>query len=674
MSTFLREEVGVAMSGVKWDHHQFKLWQSTRDNIILFTPKQPRLAMGANGRYQFGLSQFRQQVDGTYKITGGSSLFTITSAIQYDEREIDDLKEAWLNTMYASDHPPQVRDRNQIKFVPLNVQKGRAQVLINPVSGTPNQAHTDANIGTPGGTNSFLVELTELGAQEWAQGVREGTNIPAGVKMDYEYLRMMPDTGARVKVHGRRLFRHISGALNVSGRGLFYGGSAKIEAEWEKMVREGVVTVEFIGTGLPPELEEIRQELVSTFADQARTQLFESLFEPAPDVEPAEAGDTRGIFGGANFAFKYKREEEVTDLEQEVRFSGWTWLRASMDADLTSMIADLDESYLTEVNTQLSFPATVLVDADPVLENVAVSWTASEGKGPESPIFGTTGGNETYTVTSHNPDDVEIRHKAKVNFTPPSWPVIETSGKALVSAGGNSVVIKPASWVGRHMIFMFIEENGEIRMVDAENDYLVCNVSYDGPHLPNPIRASAKINIFEPVEFSYPLSPTGALGEAKFSAFGVVGGKLRRAEEQVINFDEEAVFILAREDEIRLVTQNTIFPENDSSVAARLQRGGFRPTVIEMTRVGNNGAAEPEMTRYGGSKGNGSGREVEGTVVAVEYEGNGAVLHLQMPGASGIRRIPVRDGALADRFDDERKQVRVRLDAQSYAERVTVNL
>lgn len=74
MSTFLREELGVAMSGVKWDVADYKLWQSTRDDIILFTPKQPKLATGSDGRYQCAVSQFRQQVDDTYKITGGSAI------------------------------------------------------------------------------------------------------------------------------------------------------------------------------------------------------------------------------------------------------------------------------------------------------------------------------------------------------------------------------------------------------------------------------------------------------------------------------------------------------------------------------------------------------------------------------------------------------------------------
>src|SRR3712207_203006 len=163
MSSFLQQELGVAMSGVKWDIGNFKLWQSVDPNIILFTPRQPSLAINpANGRYQVAVSQYRQQRDDTYKITGGSSIFTITSAIQYDRQQFEQLKQQWMSEMQAiGPQPP----RNP-RFIPLNVQKGEAEVLINPESGTPHQAHNNKDVGTPGGTVSFLVQLTEIGAQE----------------------------------------------------------------------------------------------------------------------------------------------------------------------------------------------------------------------------------------------------------------------------------------------------------------------------------------------------------------------------------------------------------------------------------------------------------------------------------------------------------------------------
>jgi len=672
MSTFLREEIGVAMSGVKWDVANYKLWQSTRPDIILFTPKQPRLATSSNGRYQAAVTQFRQQTEGTYKITGGSAIFTISSAIEHDPDAFEQLKEQWLHEMNAKGPRPHRNPR----FIPLNVQKGTARVLINEVSGVADEAHNDASIGTPGGTNSFLVELTAQGAQEWVQGIKESKGIPAGVKMDYEYLRMMPTVGAEVIVHGRRMFQHISSELNVSYDGIWYGGSANIEAAWEKMVRNGTVEIRYIGNSLHPELEEIRQELTSTFADQARQQLFDSLFQPKPDIEDAEAGDTSGVFGGANFAFKYRKEEEVTDLRQTIKFEGWTWLKSSMDADLTALLHNLDESYVNEVNTEMSFPASIVVDADPQLENVAVSWSASEGKAPEAPVYGAEGGNTIYTVTSHRPDDVEIAYTAKVNFTPSSWPTVSSSGKSKVGDGGNQTVIKPASWIGRHMIYLFVQEDGEIKMMGAENDYLIVNVSYNGSHLSRPIRASSRITLFEPVEFTYPLSPVGERGEAKFSAFGVIGGKLLRSSEQAINFDEEAVFILASENKIELVTQSTIAGE--SSLQARLQRANARPVITGDHAPSSNRAVEHyrrsrEIVRPAGalSQPAYSSDGVTGTVVAVNY----SIPALIVEKASGERiTVPLRNPELAYQLDDSRKQVRLQMAEDGYPSSVTVLL
>jgi hypothetical protein len=661
MSSFLQEELGVAMSGVKWDVAGYKLWQSTRPDVILFTPKQPVLAKAANGRYQVGISQFRQQVEGTYKITGGSAIFTITSAIQHDARAFDEVRRQWVTEMSGIGPRPPGNPR----FIPLNVQKGRAEVLINPVSGTPNQAHNNKDIGTPGGANSFLVELSELGAQEWVQGIKQRKAIPGGVKMMYEYLRMMPDVGAEVKVHGTRTFTHLSTHLKASVGNFWYGGSAEIEAAWENLVRNGAVEITFIGT-LPPELESIRQELVTTFANQAREQLFASLFQPKPDIEPAQAGGTSGLFGGANFALKWKSERESTNLSLTLRFKGWTWLQASMDADLTALLHNCDDSYVNEVNTQMSFPAAVVVDSDPMLESVAISWSASEGKSPEAPIYGPEGGNNTYVITSQAPDNVEVTYTAKVNFVPSSWPVITTTGKQKINQGGNQVVVKPSSWVGRHMIYMFVREGDKIKLFGIEDDYLIVNVSYNGPHLSRPIRASSRITPLEPVEFSYPLSPAGALGEAKFSAFGVVGGKLLRSAEQKINFDEEAVFILASANDIQLVSQAAVVPESDN-LAQGLLAAQAHP-IVEGVPSGNGAAVETTRPPYGGT----ADGHLSGTVVAVEYSRDGSVLIIDT--GRELRRVRIRGEELADRFDDHRKRVRVQVDEHGYASLVTVEL
>ncbi|QYH36335.1 hypothetical protein [Salinibacterium sp. M195] len=666
MGTFLQKELGVAMSGVKWDVGNYKLWQSTEPDVILFTAKQPSLAKGQNGRYQMAASQFRQQEDETYKITGGSAVFTITSAVQHDAAGFAALKEQWLSEMAGvGPRPP----RNP-RFIPLNTQKGTAQVLINPLSGTPDAAHNDVNIGTPGGTNSFLMQLTPLGAQEWVQGIREQTAVPAGVKMMYEYLRMLPTVGAEVKVHAERIWTHFSASLGMKS-GFLFGSSAQIDAAWERMKREGDVEVRFIGTGLAPELESIRQEMVNTFIDQVQQRVFDALFAPAPEVADADAGDGGGgLLGGAKFAAKFKRVEEIIDIDQKVSFEGWTWLKASMDADMTTLFSELDETYVTEVNTEMSFPATVVVDADPQLETTAISWTASEGKSPETPVFGADGGVARYIVTSARSNEVEISWRAQVNFAPASWPVVTTSGTATVGGGGNQVVIKPSSWIGRHMIYLFVrDEAGEVVFDPASpllaNSRLVANVSYEGPHLPRPISESAQISPFDPLEFSYPLSPEHAVGIAKFSAFGAIGGRMVRATEQEINFDEEGIFIVASPSSIQLVSQDAVFPESDKFLA-NLREHGAHPRFDTPLAGGpeSESSIRPNVSR--------SDNRIDGVVTAVEYSAEGAALLVDT--GHGHERVLLRSAELAGAFDDSRKRVVVELDAQHYADSIRVQL
>ncbi len=655
MSQFLKEEIGVAMSGVKWDVGNFKLWQSVNPNIILFTPKQPVMAISPqNGRYECAVTQFRQQREGTYKITGGSAIFTITSAIQFDAQAFEKLKQQWLSEMNAIGPAPPKNPR----FIPLNVQKGKAQVLINPISGKANEKHNNDDIGTPGGTNSFLVELTDIGAQEWIQGIKTKSNIPAGVKFTYEYLRMMPTVGATVHVDGKRAFEHLSGSLNVSDNGVFYGGSLQIDSAWEEMTRNGIIEITFIGT-LPPDLEPIRKELVTTFSDQARQQLFDSLFKPTPDVKPAEAGKSGGWFGGANFALKFNKKEEYTDLSLELRFEGWTWLTASMDADLSTLFAGLDESYINEVNTEMSFPASVLVDADPLLSDVAVSWTASEGKSPEAPVFGTNGGTQQYIITSSKPQNVLVKYSAKINYAPSTWPIIETKGEAIIGAGGNQVVLKPSSWIRRHMIYMFVREGDQIKS-PSDSDYLICNVSYQGPHLPNTIRNSARITPLSPLEFSYPKDPAGGSGQAKFSAFGVIGNKLVTSNEQDIKMDEEAVFILASDKGIQLASQSSLPETSRDDLAYRLLTSSAHPIATQLSPEGETERKSNEIT---------------GVVIAVEYNFESGPT-LVVESANGEKHcVRLREAKEADPFDESRKRVKISFDDTGmYAEKIVVML
>jgi len=197
------------------------------------------------------------------------------------------------------------------------------------------------------------------------------------------------------------------------------------------------------------------------------------------------------------------------------------------------------------------------------------------------------------------------------------------------------------------------------------DDYLILNVSFAGPHLPNPVRDSAHIDALTPVDFSYPLDPQGRAGVAKFSAFGVIGGQLVRAQEQVIPQTDTAVFILAtRGGNIQLVTSQSILGEADPLAEALRQRQGrlVPPSVIPIPETYKNGT------------GAGTGIIVTGRTAGVEYGPQGTSLWIRLPdGAS--KRIYLHSVQESLPFERESKLVKIQLDASNqYAESIFVDV
>ncbi|NEP10311.1 MAG: hypothetical protein F6K14_08835 [Symploca sp. SIO2C1] len=670
MTDFLQSTFGVATGGVKWDSGQFKLWQSTNPDVILFCPKQAVLAKGSDGRYLASVTTYNQQlggVGGEEKITGGSATVSFTSAIDFDEQEFERLQEQWR----AEYHSKGGTSRNP-KFVALPLQKGKARAVMLASQGKFLEEHAERSVGTAGGQLSYVIDLTELGAQTWAQALKKRKGVEGAVQMEYQYLQFLPPVGAKVTLNGRRLFRHFSTALDVSYDGLFYGGSAQIDLAWEKMTRDGTIKIEFIGTTDDPEIDRLRNEIVTAFSEQAQKQWFDILFQPKPDVKPAEAGDSGGWFGGANFALKWRREEEAVNLALELSFQGWTHMSLSMDMPFTEL-QKLDGSYLNEVYTQRQIEANVIVDPDPQLQTAAISWSASEGKAPEAPIFSETGGVKTYVITSNNPEEVMVRYRARIGFQAP-WPVIDLQGAAKVKDGGNQVYIRTSPLVGRHEIYMFVRDGDRILspLELSLDDYIIANVSYEGAHLGRrSIKQSAMITPMDILEFSYPINPdpNGAVGVAKFSAIGVLGGKLVRASSQVINLNEAAVFILADKTtkQIQLVSENSILPESDSLAQSLLASKGQALVRTIEAAPSTTIEEEPSTPSQPGSV-------IDGTLVAVEYSQLGASLVIQENGS--FKRAKLRHVNEADPFDDEgRKHLKVKLDERGeYAESILVVL
>jgi hypothetical protein len=667
MGTFLTESVPVSLSGAIGNIGRFKLYACDQANVILYVAKQPVLTLDSNGKPGVAITTYTtQQPDRSVKIIGGAATIGMNTAPQIDQQSIDEAK-ALVASMG-------VGDPNRLKFLPLTTQKGKALLNLPEIAGAADKKHNDRDVGTPGALLSFLANLSEVGALEWSNAIKNRSNINGDITLQYEYLRRVPDVGAEVHVHGTRVFEHLSAALDVSYNGFFYGGSAKLEAAWDSLSRSGGIEVVFLGQGLPPELERLRQEMVATFTKQGMQILFDQIFAPMPQVAPAQANHGGGIFGGANFAMKWQKKTDAIDMTQRIEFRGTTWLTDTMDISLAALFSNLDSSVLTEVPAQQAFDSVITVDADPQLANAAVSMSYSAGHSPEAPLFTKEGGTQRYTVVSTAPSSVVVTCDTKINYAPPRWPVIPFRTVKTVGDGGNQMVVKTSSWVGRQMIHMYVREGNKIIPPSqlTADDYLVLNVSYAGPHLASAVRDSATLTPLAPVEFAYPLDPQGRPGEAKFSAFGIIGGEMKRAPEQVIPQNDSAVFILAtRGGKIELVTSQTILNESDElaqSLRAAQGRPLFSGTVDKSAETTRKRAETKKAS------GTGAGKLINGRTIGVEYGSDGTSLWIRMPDGSS-KRLRLHSVQDSTPFEKDSRQVKVQLDASGeYADSIFLDL
>ncbi|MFE4823855.1 hypothetical protein ACFRFU_47380 [Streptomyces sp. NPDC056704] len=700
MGTFLTESVPVSLSGALGSVGSYNLFNCDQPNVVLYVARQPRLMLDERGKPGVAVTTYTtQQTDGSLKITGGSATIGINTTPEMDAATIDQAKALVARQGTA--------DPNQVRFLPLTTQKGKALLNLPTMSGAADKAHNERDVGTPGGSLSFLANLTEVGALEWAQGIKTGKAISGDITISYEYLRRLPDVGAEVHVHGSRIFEHLSAALDVSYNGFFYGGSAKLEAAWNDMTRNGAVEVVFLGQGLPPDQEQMRQEMVKTFSQQAMQILFDQIFAPMPQVAPAEPGHTSGVFGGANFALKWQRSSDAIEMTQRIEFHGTAWLTQSMDISLAALFSGLDPACLSEIPAQAAFDSVVLVDPDDQLSSASVSLIWSGGRPPEAPVFGKEGGNKRYTVVSTNPGDVVVDCITKLNYEAAKWPVVTSTQKAAVRDGGNNMVIKSSASVGRTDLYLFVVDGNKVvyNPTSPVEDFLVVNVSYEGPHLSTPLRDSARLDPASPLFFAYPLDIQGRSGTAKFSAFGQIGGRLRRAPEKVIPPDEVSVFVLVdvTTGDVRLITKEDQLPET-GDVAAALVRAQGRPLVTDLTPhkagsetshrppkpvpyprpealhrprpdTSHRPAAEAQQAHTNGSPVASRPREtIRGWTMGMEYGPNGTSLLVRISDGTS-RRIRLRPTEDWSSFEKESRDVEIVFDSSGeYADTIRTML
>lgn len=573
MGSSLQEQIGVASGALHWDVGGFRLWQSTAPGVVLYVARELRLARESDRRYHAAVTQTRRWTKGSYEVTGGSALLGV-----FGGEDPLAFENEWVRVLLNKGY----KEAPRPKFLPLPVRD---------VSVAATLADTDGRLLPPaaGQTQSatLLFELTPGGAQTWPRAVLEKTTVPGSVRLSYTYPQMLPGASARVQVHGARVYTSLAAALDKAADGTLYGSFADIRTAWSALVRDGAVAIALAGQGgnggAPP--ADLRERL----SEQAREQLFDVLFAsyaPAnPPGNPPAAGE------GTLYALRWRSPADAIDPSLTITVEGWTWLSASLQADMSALLGVLDESYLHLSYEYASVPVTVAVAPFKAVSNLALSLDFGNVHAPEAPLFDAQGGTRQFLVTTERPETVQVAYRAKVAFQAPSWPVVEIADSATLGADGYTIVLKPETWVRRHTLYMYVRAGNQIVHAPKDDpaDYLAVTANYSAPYLPAPIRDAARITPAGPVELSYPVPPGSMPGRATLNVVGMVGGQMVSASQLELDENEDAVYLLVDGNKVQLVGKLAVADESDPLVE-RLRAARSRPVVV----VGGGGALDEE--------------------------------------------------------------------------------
>jgi hypothetical protein len=563
MPSLLHEEIGISASGDHWEVGGFKLWQSTQADVVLYSLQQPAIALDSqSNQLQTGLTVVREWRAGIDQVVNGTLSFVVSLVPQLSLTALEQLKQQWREQL--SDRG--VEDAQLVKFLPLPRRSIHAQIDLDASVGKVT-APAESSVGD---TCMFLVKLTKQGAENWVKALEKKQVIPSSaLQFTYEYPQQLPSAKAEIQVDAKRMYAKFAASLHREEDGKYVGNREEVLSVWEAMIRDRQIQINF-SDPLPSNLDEQYQNLINTLIENTSETLLNLLFT-------SESGSSSERL----HRLKWQKQSDAANFKIQVEIEGgWTWLQGNLSVQLADLFAEVDSRYLNTTYLERSFPVSITVQGDPLLQTVALSWSADNGQLPEAIVFSSEGGKRDYLLSSRNPDVVRISYQAKISYTPAKWSTIEVKNSETVANGGNQIVLRPIDWVRKLMIHLLVREGDRIRPATdlPTSDSLIVNLSYQGAHLAAPIKISARITPTAPVQFTYLIDPQKRPDQLRFSVMGTLNGQLARVAEQSIRAEETDVYILLDRSRIQLVSRDSILPEDDA-LAQRLINGGLRPVI-----------------------------------------------------------------------------------------------
>jgi hypothetical protein len=296
------------------------VYKDDRDvHLYYFVPTTVAIQKHANGSLALGVQYWG--LTGPDPAGRGAALtFTVVPA--WDTTKIQNV----YNAIKAQD--PQAR------YAVPNLIGSKMEMAVNR-SFVPKSQNTTLPSNTVGGTvdatQAFTIELSDIGARAFAQGVAPDSDVLTAT-YTYKFRGVGKRLHARITVYNRRVYDHFKATASASA---WWGlVKASVTTDWQKLVKDGTIKLEILNGGVA----DTDEYMLEVFKNLVTAQVGgEGMFKP--ELKPNGVNtDTGGGLAGWGFSLS----------------AGWEHLDEE-----TSQVYEIDKQSLEdrEFSTGMSFSA-----------------------------------------------------------------------------------------------------------------------------------------------------------------------------------------------------------------------------------------------------------------------------------------------------------------------------
>jgi hypothetical protein len=212
---------------------------------------------------------------------------------------------------------------NTFRFQPMRLRQGVMSIQgIDAYVDDPAR-YQNVSVGA-GPTIPITLELNKLGADTFAAALQSDANeaaqLPVTAFLQFKYDMVVPRCHYRITADARKVYDFFS--VNVKARASLWGlvgANADISRTREELVASGAIRIEQISA--PEGLNEERiKQLESSIIDSWTKNILDKIAEK-PEMNPSEAPDPGGFFGGISVTLKSFTEIQDISLSAEFDYS-----------------------------------------------------------------------------------------------------------------------------------------------------------------------------------------------------------------------------------------------------------------------------------------------------------------------------------------------------------------